>query len=300
MHVHVYSCTIYIQFIFCVCAHIYLSYFTDSESPSGQALNTWVKFLGLSQADKHIIKDGKWLTANHMAAVNKLLAIKYPTQNGLQDTCSLGYFKKWLSEPKQLVQVIHVNGNHWACLSNCFCDHNSIDLYDSAQEIPDRKGSIAQQASAIMKLALPELTINVINVQLQEGSDDCGLFAIAMAYDICREVDPFTRTYTQEEMRSHLLSCFDKQSLQMFPSRNRILFDDIRIVKKVVVELHCLCRQPDIGDMACCDSCDNWYHKGCVPIPDDVFEDEDDLVEFLCCQCELILNSLLCALCHNF
>ena len=38
--------------------------------------------------------------------------------------------------------------------------------------------------------------------------------------------------------------------------------------------------------MACCDICEEWYHKGCVPIPDEVLMDTDDLVDFSCCQCK--------------
>ena len=36
-----------------------------------------------------------------------------------------------------------------------------------------------------------------MNIGHQEGPSDCGLFAIAMAYDLCTGVNPVTRIYVQ-------------------------------------------------------------------------------------------------------
>ena len=46
------------------------------------------------------------------------------------------------------------------------------------------------------------------------------------------------------------------------------------------VELFCVCHLPDIeeqdgnvddGPMAECESCENWFHKHCLEIPEEVF-----------------------------
>ena len=60
------------------------------------------------------------------------------------------------------------------------------------------------------------LTICVINVQQQKLGDSCGLFAIAMALDICDGRDPFLNSYSEVEMRFHLEKCFKSKFLTKF------------------------------------------------------------------------------------
>lgn len=110
-----------------------------------------------------------------------------------------------------------------------------------------------------------------------------------MAHDLCGGKDPVTRAYHQDQMRNHLLACFERKqhSLKKFPGRNRTF--DRRVLDEIVFDLYCLCRQPEMSKtMACCDLCNEWYHEGCMPIPEDVFADTDNSVasEWLCCQCK--------------
>ena len=65
------------------------------------------------------------------------------------------------------------------------------------------------------------LTISVVNVGCQEGGTDCGLYAIAMAYDLCAGVDPVSRKYMQSEMRNSLYNCIGTKWLKPFWSNNR-------------------------------------------------------------------------------
>lgn len=133
-----------------------------------------------------------------------------------------------------------------------------------------------------------KLTVNVINVQQQDGFDDCGLHAIAMATDLCGGRDPVGRRYFQSRMRCHLQMCFEKCEIDFFPSTSRVPVAN-RIGHQCVVSVYCLCRKPDsLVAMACCDKCDMWYHEGCVPIPDNVLLDEHDLVPWICCQCKFL------------
>ncbi len=54
------------------------------------------------------------------------------------------------------------------------------------------------------------VTINIMIVEEQGGGNDCGLFAIAMAYDLCSNIDPINKVYNQPQMRDHLYSCFSE------------------------------------------------------------------------------------------
>ena len=52
--------------------------------------------------------------------------------------------------------------------------------------------------------------------QKQVGAVDCGLFALALATSIAFGDDPSMRRYSQEKMRSHLLTCFQISTWSSF------------------------------------------------------------------------------------
>lgn len=189
--------------------------------------------------NKRLSKADGW----HISAANCLLRSQFPSQNGLQDTCVL----KWSSSPVGFVQIIHISpalfpssikdlmlsylvtsslaglstSGHWACLFNKSSSEGSVDLFYSLHTVPEEHGTILSQLCTFLHTSQPSITTNVVNVGLQEGSNDCGLFAIAMAYDLCMGVNPVTRKYVQKEMRSHLHSCINNKKLKQFPGTIR-------------------------------------------------------------------------------
>ncbi len=69
-----------------------------------------------------MLKRGEWLTDKHIInAASVLIKEEFPKQLGLQDTLLLQRFDQYESEDSQFVQIVHVNGNHWLCVSNKFC-----------------------------------------------------------------------------------------------------------------------------------------------------------------------------------
>ena len=50
-----------------------------------------------------------------------------------------------------------------------------------------------------------------------EGSNDCGLFAIAYATELAHGGDPAKVVYSQGEMRSHFIKCLENGILTPFP-----------------------------------------------------------------------------------
>ena len=249
-------------------------------------LVSWKSSLRLTIADRMILESGQWLTANHISAAHKALTEMHPTQNGLQDTSLLSEKGVWKSGPKDFIQIIHVGKSHWACLSNVFSESGSVDLYDSLHTIPSEEGSIVRQACIMMRDSGEILKINVVDVQVQSGFTDCGLFAIAMAIDLCARVDPYERCYSQSLMRQHLTDCFENgdNCIEAFPS---IAGDTPkRIIHQVTLQLFCVCQMPEMSRrMVCCDLCETWYHEGCVPMSEEVFTDDEDLLSWMCCQC---------------
>lgn len=252
---------------------------------------TWISSLALTKQDERILLSGGWLSANHIFAVQKLLRKAFPTQEGLNDTGALSERLYWPSKPDKCVQIIHVSGCHWACLSNCFCDSAEIDLYDCLHTIPRENDGVMKQACTILKSEKSFATVNVINVQFQDGSCDCGLFAIAMAFDLCCGRDPFLQNYEQSKMREHLHCCLEKKQLVAFPATSKVVHRQQRIVEKVTTKIYCTCRLPEEPPMAYCESCGTWYHRGCTKIPEEVFTDED--ATWICEICTFIWHEIL-------
>ena len=41
-------------------------------------------------------------------------------------------------------------------------------------------------------------------------------------------------------------------------------------MKSVSFPVYCVCRYVEEGDMARCDTCLEWFHESCVPVPPEV------------------------------
>ena len=244
---------------------------SDSPLPDRPELSSWVADLCLSIADEQTLSNGEWLSANHISAANSLMKRQFPSQNGLQDTCALKQNGVWSSCADNFVQVIHVSPGHWACLSNKFSSAGQVDLYDSLHTRQKEDGTMVPQACLILRCLEPKVTIRVVNVGLQQGYDDCVLFAVAMAYDLCSGIDLATKLYVQDQMRSHLHSCFTNKQLKPFPSCNTDITS--RVIYNFTIDVYCTCRMPQRSKwMVCCDGCSEWYHEGCVTVPQEIRE----------------------------
>ena len=130
----------------------------ECDSPE---LTSWI---GLSIADETTLVCGKWLSANHISAANRLLRAQFPSQNGLQDTCVLQQKGTWSDG---FVQIIFISHGHWACISNKYSSLGIVALFDSLHTVPSEDGSIVQQVCSILRSNEPAITINVIMLEFK-------------------------------------------------------------------------------------------------------------------------------------
>ena len=61
------------------------------------------------------------------------------------------------------------------------------------------------------------LMVTAVSVQQQKGGVDCGLFSIAAAYHSAVGDDFRGLTFSQNDMRQHLVECFERKQLSAFP-----------------------------------------------------------------------------------
>ena len=105
---------------------------------------------------------------------------------------------------------------------------------------------------------------------IRNGSD-CGVLALAMAFDWCAGHDPSGIIFDHKKIRQHLKNSLESCSISRFPiiSTRRAVR---RRTKMTTVPIHCTCRMPHDDDpdnpRAECTSCHFWYHKNCVDVPE--------------------------------
>ena len=86
---------------------------------------------------------------------------------------------------KDFVQVISVGG-HWVTVTNIQCEENAVNVYDSLsmQMTKKQQQKFHFSLATLLGTNLSNMVINYPPMQKQEGCDDCGLFALAVAFTL--------------------------------------------------------------------------------------------------------------------
>ena len=201
---------------------------TSEELP--QERREWVKVGCFTLTSNHhqILKStNEWLDDSIITVTQSILKQQFPHVNGLQPTI-LGESLSMEPQPNGFVQIVCVRGNHWICLSTIGCQPSTMNVYDS---LHGRLDLLTKKIVAdLVQSKENEIEILYADVQRQSGASDCGLFALAFATSVCYGDYPAASSYTQSEMREHLLSCIKKGQIVRFPQRTK------RRLKKAAIE----------------------------------------------------------------
>ena len=141
-----------------------------------------------------------------------------------------------------------------------------------------------QLIATLMFSPASELEVRIMDVGQQSNGSDCGVLAIAFAFDICCGRDPCSARFDHKSVRHHLTKCLEDCKFTRFPILGERNSSGIKHVQKT--ELHCSCQLPEkVGDkMAECEACKVWYHQYCMDIPNEVFDGSD--VPWKCKDCK--------------
>ena len=98
--------------------------------------------------------------------------------------------------------------------------------------------------------------------QLQDGSGDCGLFALAFAAVLAASGHPSAYLFDQQAMRRHLHMCLSTDTFSPFPTRRIGRVNKKKARMCTNVHVYCTCRMPaSFGKtMIQCAKCRRWYH----------------------------------------
>ena len=184
--------------------------------------------------------DTQWLTSSHidhgLDFLHSFFNCPFHTVNywptwRLQDFERLDFMVN-IYPNQDHIFILNVNNYHWILFTNLDPCENSgqIEQFDNEDEYQaiERKlydslnnPSNSSAIKPIMNYLYPErstFTINMVQVVQQVGSNDCGLLALAYAFDLSLKIDPSNLQYKQELLRSNYNSFLSTSSLINFRS----------------------------------------------------------------------------------
>lgn len=130
------------------------------------------------------------------------------------------FIKKRSDNTKSLKAIIiHDRGNHWVVASTIHHSSentNTVRVYDSIYATVDDE--TFDTIKKLFKAVTAETQIGMMKMQQQNGSKDCGLFAIAVSTALLNGLNPSQIIVCQGAMRRHLISTFEAESLTPFPT----------------------------------------------------------------------------------
>jgi len=168
----------------------------------------WIKKLDLKWEDKRVLLNNERLNDTHILAAQKLIKSKYKRTIGLQDPLLAQRSFKYVGEYGDSVQI-HYNGDsHWLTSASI---GGEIKVFDSLLY------KITDYTRKQLDQCYERIQYDMADVQKQDGSHDCGLFAIAFAVGIASGNWNAKAFFDQSLMRTHLQKCLENLEIKPFP-----------------------------------------------------------------------------------
>ncbi len=241
----------------------------DTCTPKSTEIQYWIPELHLTVNDREVLLNPLgWLTDNLINAAQELIKRASPAVPGLQDVIK-GAILSYDVESAEFVQILHNHHGHWLTVSTIGTVHPVVNVYDSMYRSVST--GVKAQIATLLHTKAKEITLNFMNVHIQAGGCDCGLFAIANATALAFGHSPGLFQYNQPQMRQHLLSCFQNQAITIFPMK-KYRRAPRSIVSTDTYSVYCICRMPEMSTsenrMVECSTCGEWYHYDtCIKVP---------------------------------
>ncbi|XP_031565267.1 uncharacterized protein LOC116300529 [Actinia tenebrosa] len=153
-----------------------------------------------------------WLDCSVIQEAHVLLMKVNSSVSGFQRP-TLAPVRQFSVVTGDFIQIVHLNNNHWACLTSIGRLPGYVNLLDSMTS------PISQEIIEFTKNLLGPNFKNIthIPVQQQQNGSDCGVFAIAYATCLAYGKTPVVK-FIIPRTRPHLLSCLKAGHLTLFPT----------------------------------------------------------------------------------
>jgi len=133
-----------------------------------------------------------------MNAAQTMLADQLNRTAKFQNT-NAGLCMTFVVEPDEFIQILHDGSGRWVTISMIGWKHPEVQTFDSlyCTLSPDLKRQIA----AILATKQCEIPVSFMDVQMQAGGCDCGVFTTAFATSLCFGHQPGKFHFNQSAMR---------------------------------------------------------------------------------------------------
>ena len=257
----------------------------DSEETSTTSLHVWKKAdeYELSQKDREILlHPAAWLNDSIISAAQSLLKKENPMVGGFQPPY-LGQTCGFDIQTGEFVQILHDGHGHWLTVSTVGAEDGAeVYVYDSMY--PTVGTYTKKEVASILCSKKKSIKLKIMDVQMQAGGCDCGLFAIAFATALANGIPPGKFIFDQSKMRKHLYMCLEKGEMVMFPTvkERRV---PTKVKNRDEIDIYCECRMPELRnvEMVECCKCKEWYHVHCVSVPRSALADKK--IKWFCNSC---------------
>ena len=174
----------------------------------------WIQDGGITLLimDRDIISKGDWLNDKIINFVQAILKKQFPMVLGLQSTLLQTKKPSSVEKNNRQLQIVHSRGNHWIVASTLVSFGPKVMVYDSVYQNID-----SGTECVIKNLFGHSLTIHMVHIPKQDGGQDCGVFAIAIATALAYGMNVATLKFNQVAMRPHLIQCIESKTMTCFP-----------------------------------------------------------------------------------
>ena len=174
----------------------------------------WIRVLGLLKVDQEcLLTPSGWLTDSIINTAQKLLQMAHAT-SGFQSVTH-GLIMTYDNTEREFVQILHTRIGHWVTVSTIGTVHQTVKVHNSLYT--SASISLQSQMACILATKEAETTLNFVDVPMQSGASDCGVYAIAFATALAQGKHPECYVFSQHKMRAHLRRCLTGGRMEMFP-----------------------------------------------------------------------------------
>ena len=160
-----------------------------------------------------LLNETAWLTCDVIDSAQKLL--KTTSQFSGFQSVAVGRTLQFEVQDGEFIQILHCNSGHWLTISTIGSKHSEVFIYDSLYSSTSE--CVQFQIASLLATKENEIILNFVDVQMQSGTYDCGLFAEAFATCLSFGFSPGQYFFEQGAMRRHLWKCLQERNISLFP-----------------------------------------------------------------------------------
>lgn len=165
----------------------------------------------LTILEKEMILQGDQLNDQIINVAQQLLHKQFPHIVGLQLTLRQSKKQSKVTPNQWQLQIIHCKTNYWIVASTLYCTNGKVNVYDSLYDTVD------EQTKGIITGLFGISGIDIVPIHKQQGTQDCGLYSIAVCVSLAFKLKPELLKFDQSAMRSHLVHCIESENFVPFP-----------------------------------------------------------------------------------